>query len=112
MAKYYGKVGYVKTVEIEPGLWDEQPTESEYFGDTLQNTIRSTMPIDSTNRDFILNVQISIVADPYAIDHFSEIRYAEYMGTMWSVTSANPQYPRILLTLGGLYNGKQVETAE
>lgn len=112
MAKYYGIVGYAETVENEPGNWDEKQTELPYYGDVIRNVSRSTNPSDSTNRDITVNVQISIMADPYAIAHFSAIRYAEYMGVMWDVSSAEPLFPRIILSLGGVYNGERATVAE
>ena len=35
MEKWYGKVGYAKTVETEPGIWEEKITEHEYYGDVV-----------------------------------------------------------------------------
>lgn len=112
MAKYYGKVGYAETVEVAPGDYNEQITELPYFGDVIRNTIRSTPSTDSTNRDFTVSVQISIVADPYATAHFSSLRFVEYMGSVWDIANAEPQFPRILLTLGGVYNGERATIAE
>ena len=48
--------------------------------------------------------EISLVADPYARENFHMIRYACFMGTRWEVTSVEVQYPRLVLTLGGVYN--------
>ena len=59
----------------------------------------------STNDNLNINRQISIVADQFAYDNIGFIRYAEFMGSKWKVTSAEPQQPRIVLTLGGVYNG-------
>ena len=38
MAKFYGTIGYVKTVETEPGMWEEQKTERQYSGELVKNT--------------------------------------------------------------------------
>lgn len=105
MARFYGPIGYAKPVEASPGDWVDEITERKYYGDVLRNTSRWASTPDSTNDNLNVNVQISIVADPYAEQNFSTIKYVEFMGTKWKVTDATPQYPRIILTLGGVYNG-------
>lgn len=105
MAKWYGKVGYSETVETSPGVHTPQDTIREYFGDVIRNTTRWSVNSDSTNDDLTVNSQISIVADPFAIEKFYSIKWIEFMGNRWKVTSVEPQFPRLLLTLGGVYNG-------
>ena len=105
MAKFYGNVGYIETVEIEPGLWEEQIKERPYFGDVTRNTSRFQSS-GEVNDDISINNSISILADPYANENFQYMKYVEFMGTKWKITNAEIQYPRILLTIGGLYNGK------
>lgn len=105
MAKWYGKVGYAITKETAPGVWMNEDTERKYFGDIIQNTSRWSSNPDSTNDDLLINNKISMVADPFAYQNFHAIRYAEFMGSLWKVTNIEPQYPRLILTLGGVYNG-------
>lgn len=105
MARWFGKVGYSKTVETVPGVWTPQNTEIEYFGDVNRNSTKWTGNSESTNDNLTINVQISIVADPFAIEHFSSIKWIEYMGAKWKIVNAEPQLPRILLSLGGEWNG-------
>ena len=107
MAKWYGKIGYAETVETEPGVWDEEITERAYYGDTYRNTRLLQNNSDGTNDNINIANQISIVADPYAYENFHKIRYAEFMGAFWDVTDINVERPRLIMTLGGLYNGKQ-----
>ena len=104
MAKFYGAIGYAKTVETMPGVWAEQITERDYYGDVIRNS-RRLQSSDKVNDDINISNQISIVADPYAINNFHSMRYAEFMGAKWKVSDVEVQYPRLLLTLGGLYNG-------
>ena len=111
MAKWYGTVGYITTVETEPGLWEAQPVERNYYGDLIRNTSRWT-PSNNINDNLSTNNQISILADPYAIQKFHEIKYVEFMGTFWEVTSADIQYPRIILSLGEVYNGDTVRVTD
>ena len=104
MAKFYGAIGYAKTVETMPGVWTEQITERNYYGDVIRNS-RRLQSSDKVNDDINISNQISIVADPYAINNFHSMRYAEFMGAKWKISDVEVQYPRLLLTLGGLYNG-------
>ena len=111
MAKFYGKVGYVTTTETKPGVWKPQITEIPYSGDVIQNSSRYTPSNESTNDDLNVSVQISIIADPFANQNFHKMRYIEFMGGLWEITSVKPDRPRLLLTVGGVYNGKQTNTA-
>jgi hypothetical protein len=106
MAKWYGKVGYSETVETTPGVWKPHDTERKYYGEVIRNTTRWAGNSNSTNDDLTVNTQISIVADPFAFEKFYSIKWIEFMGVKWSVDSVDPtQPPRLILTLGGVYNG-------
>lgn len=104
MAKYYGKIGYCKQVETTPGVWEEKITVRQYYGDLIKNT-RRLQSTDQVNDDINISNEISILADPYANENFHSMRYAELMGTKWKITNVEVRYPRLILTLGGLYNG-------
>lgn len=105
MAKFYGEIGYAETVETKPGVWTEQITARMYSGDILRNF--SNIQATSTLNDNI-NVanEISILADPYAYQNFHAMRYVEFMGTKWKIKSVDVRYPRLILTIGGVYNGE------
>lgn len=103
MSKFYGAVGYAETVETSPGVWEEQITERNYYGDVIRNT-RRLQSADKVNDDINISNEISIVADPYANDHFYAIRYVVFQGAKWKVSNVDVQYPRLILSLGGLYN--------
>ena len=104
MAKWYGKVGYVDKIETAPGVWEEKITERSYFGDSIRNT-RLLQSSGGVNDNVNIGNQISIVADPYAVDHIYAMRYVEFQRSNWKVTNVDVQYPRLILTIGGLYNG-------
>lgn len=106
MARFCGKVGYITTEETRPGIWEEIVVERTYRGDTIRNK-SMWQSTESVNDDINISSDISILADAFAYQHFSEIKYVEFMGAKWKVTSATPERPRITLTLGGLYNGQQ-----
>ena len=103
MAKFYGSIGYAETVETSPGVWKEQITKREYFGELVRNT-RKLQSIDQVNDNININNEVSIIADPYAISNFHSMRYAEFMGTKWKISNVEVKYPRLILTLGGVYN--------
>lgn len=103
MAKYYGSVYYAEMVKTGIGVWEELLVERKYYGDVLRNTRR--LESDSVINDGInVGNQISIVADPYALQNFSNIRCIDWMGQKWKVTTVEVTYPRLLLSIGGLYN--------
>lgn len=104
MAKWYGVIGYADTVEVEPGIWEEQVTERPYYGELIRNT-RRLQTTDKVNDDLTISNQISIVSDPYAINNFHAMKYAVLWGTKWKITSVEVQYPRLILEVGGVYNG-------
>lgn len=103
MAKFFGVIGFVETVETKPGVWTPQVTERNYYGD-LTRSNRRLQTSDKVNDDINISNQISIVADPYANENIYAMRYAEFMGTKWKITDVEVQYPRLILSLGGEYN--------
>ena len=107
MAKFYGKIGYAESVEIRPGVWEDTMTERPYSGDTVQNNSRWNTNPDTVNDDIKLSDKLSIVTDPYANQNFQQMRYVEYMGGLWKIVGVEVARPRLLLTLGGVYNGPQ-----
>lgn len=112
MAKYSGKVGFVESVEVSPGRWEYEVTERPYKGDVLKNT-RRWESRDSLLDTLNANNMISIVAkDEYATRHTSAIRYIWWMGSRWNVTNVEVQRPRLILTIGGVYNGPTIEDSE
>lgn len=111
MAKWYGKIGYAETVETEPGIWESIITERSYYGDAFRNT-RLLQNSGGVNDNINVGNQISIVADPFAYQNFHAMRYAEFMGTNWKITIVEEQHPRLILTLGGVWNGDTAGTTE
>ena len=103
MAKYFGRIGFAQTVETSPGVQEETIVEKQYYGDLMRN-IRKLQTVDKINDDVTVANQISIISDPFVSHNFHTIRYAEFMGVKWKVTSVEVQYPRLILTLGGVYN--------
>lgn len=106
MARFFGEVGYGKSVEtpLESGVWEDVITEFSYRGDVIRNT-RQLESSDKVNDDISVSNSISVVADAYAIEHFFEIKYVRWAGVLWTVTTVEVRSPRLILNLGSVYNG-------
>lgn len=104
MTRFSGKVGYGVTVETEPGVHEDVIIEYSYFGDVVRNSLQFRQG-ESVNNDLSVNNSISVVADAYANEHFFAIRYVIWAGAYWAVSEVEAQSPRLILRLGGVYNG-------
>lgn len=103
--KWYGQVGFVKSVQSAPSAWTNEETIREYQGDVYRNSNQWSTNSDSTNDDFTVNHQISIIADPYACTNCRSIKWIEFMGARLKVKSFEIKPPRLVLTVGGVWNG-------
>lgn len=108
MAKFYGPVGYADTGEQAPGVWEEQITERMYSGELIRNT-RRLQGAETLNDNVNIANEISIVADPFACQNFYRMRYIGYMGAKWKITNVEVQYPRLILTIGGVYSESKTD---
>jgi hypothetical protein len=106
MARYHGEIGYGVSTENPPnsGVWVDTITERTYFGDVVRNTVQSSEG-ERLNNDISVSNSISVVADAYAYENFHAIRYIKWMGSRWTVQEIEVQSPRLILRLGGVYNG-------
>jgi len=104
MARFHGEVGYGTPTETAPGVWEDVIDEQEYTGDVIKNTRRLEAG-EGVNDNITVGNSISIVADQFAIDNFSKIKYVRWMGAVWIVTNVEVRSPRLILALGGVYNG-------
>lgn len=105
MAKFYGSIGFAAdATETAPGVWTERITERTYRGDVIRNTMRHD-PDGSLNDNLNVSNIISIIADPFANQNIQSLRYVKWMGASWKITSAEIQRPRLILIIGGVYNG-------
>lgn len=115
MPRFYGAVGYIETVkdETSPDTWTEKPVEQFYKGELIKNFRNLTKSSeDQLNDDITFSNQISITANPYAFSHMADMRYVKWMGTAWKVTGVDASnYPRLILNIGGVYNGETAEQA-
>lgn len=108
MARWSGIVGYeLEQTETKPGVWTDTIAERPYKGDTIRLSSRWSTNSDSVNDDLTIDNQISIVADQFAYKNFTSMKYIEFMGAKWKITNIEVRRPRLILTIGGLYNAKQ-----
>lgn len=107
MPKFFGEIGYAHTVESSPGVWTEEIIKRPYYVDVIRDTRRLQSNSDQLNDDINIANEISILADPYAYENFHMMRYVTFMGAKWKISNVEVQYPRLRLTIGGLYNGEQ-----
>ena len=106
MAKYYGKIGFAFTKETTPGVWEEDIKEVDYYGEILQDT-RRWQSTSHLNDDLEISNRFSIISDPFISSNIHIIRYLTWMGVKWKVTSVEVAYPRLVLSVGGVYNGTE-----
>lgn len=106
MARFFGEVGYGESVETPPasGVWVDTITELQYYGDIIRNTA-AIRDVANLNEEISVANRISIVADEYATANFLNIKYVRWMGVLWTVTLVEVQDPRLILSLGSVYNG-------
>lgn len=102
--KFYGKVAYAITEEVILGKWKERIVEKQYRGD-ITRVSRRLQSADKVNDDIRINNEIRILADAFAYQNFQNIRYVVWMGTKWKVESVTIDRPRLVLEIGGEYNG-------
>ena len=111
MAKFYGEIGFSKSELVKPGVYEDRIIARQYAGDVLQNS-RRIQNSGNLIDDVVVSNRISIVADDFATQNLPFARYVVWNGNAFEVTSYEYAYPRIILTLGGLYNGQQASTAD
>jgi hypothetical protein len=104
MAKFYGQIGFSVAKDDGYGQWIQEVVEKTYKGDIVRNTRRWDKGVD-INDDLVISNSISVVADKFLTENLSAMKYLKWNGGYWKITNAEIQYPRIILTLGGVYNG-------
>lgn len=109
MNKFYGSIGFAESYEKSPGVWEEKIIERKYYGNVIKKYYKYEEK-ENVNEDLNVNNQISIIIDPYAIKNFSRIRYVVWLGTRWRINTVEVSHPRLILSIGGIYNGPEPES--
>lgn len=105
MSKWFGKIGFSETVDIGNGVWKNSIVEKKYYGDITKNYTNYQLQSDKVIDNIDISNELSIISNHYANENYSAIKYAEVMGTKWRVKKVELRYPRLILILGGVYNG-------
>ena len=103
MAKFYGEIGFAISKETAPGVCTDTIERRFYYGEVNSSHIRTTNGT-SINDNVNVSDEISIVSDPFANEHYFSMKYVTYMGVKWKVENISVQFPRLVLSLGGMYN--------
>jgi hypothetical protein len=104
MAKFSGLVGYVTQSESSPGVWSSVENPIMMKGDIIRQSSNGQND-DKVNSDVSLNHRVSLVGDAYSFGNYYNIRWVEINGLKWEISSIEIQRPRIIVTLGGIWNG-------
>lgn len=106
MARFYGVIGYVHEVEDgTSGNWLQIPTEYHYYGDILRDVVQSRENLQQVHNEINISNYISIMADAYAYENYHAMKYIMWDGVRWNIREVEERRPRLLIRLGGLYNG-------
>ena len=112
MGRFYGQIGFLINEETVPGVWTEKIVERPYYGDVLKHRVNWSSS-GNLNDNITLNNDFSILADKFAYSQIGAMKYVKWRdGVCWKISSAELEYPRIRLTIGGVYNGEQAGTPE
>lgn len=104
--RFAGEVGYGRSEEqpADSGIWVDVVEERFYLGDVIRDT-RKLEAGEGLNDNVAVANSISIVADPFAEGHYYEIKYVRWNGVLWTVSTVEIRLPRLILSLGSVYNG-------
>ena len=104
MAKFHGKIGYVRTEETAPGVYEEVVTEYDSYGDVLRDSMQ-WQKSENLNDNLTISNRFTLVGDWFSYENFTRMRYITYMGAKWKITNVELQRPRLIISAGGVYNG-------
>lgn len=106
--RFSGTVGFATNEQTAPGVWQDVITERAYRGDVVRNARRLEPVLQvppEANAPLALENSFSILADAHAYENYIHIRYVLWEGARWRVTNVEVRRPRLILTVGELWNG-------
>ena len=106
MARFAGNIGFAHTVQVRPGVYKEEIVERQYFGDFTRKG-HSLQEGEHLNDKIRMSNMVSVIADEYIYENASQIRYVNWAGTDWKISSVEVVRPRLVLYFGGVYNGSK-----
>ena len=105
MAKYCGMLGILSQVETAPSVWEPRVIEKMVYGDIVRDNQNNINKNNQVNDSIKINNQISIIGDPSIYTDLSSLIYVTYAGAKWKITTIEVKPPRLLLSMGEVYNG-------
>lgn len=109
MTRFSGVIGFGFTEKTAPGVWKDEFEERHVYGEVKRDTRRLENGT-SVNDNINTNNVIEIIGDDYIFDNFLNIKYVSWMGSLWKISNVDVQRPRLILTIGGIYNGDSPRT--
>lgn len=94
-----------KNKEVRPGVWKMQPEEVTHRAKLLTYN-KDYDSGEEVNDDLKLRNRYEIVMKDKKLD-YQDMRYVIVKGTKWKVSALEFLEVRIIITLGGVYNGGQ-----
>lgn len=104
MSRFYGKIGFISTIESEPGIWTDEIIERRYRGEIKKDFYKWSSS-EHLNDNVNISNAVSVIADTYMYDNIYAMKYIHLGGALWKITDIEIQRPRLILSIGGLYNG-------
>lgn len=102
-------IGFEITEEVNRGKFMPKSVERRYAGEVLKMYGNRSQTTDQVNDEIGVSNRLSIVADPFAYHNFQTMKYIEWMGALWCIKDVEVQPPRLILSIGGVYNGERGE---
>lgn len=102
MARYFGHIGFATQIETSPGIWTDIIEQRPYKGDVIRNGRRYDSG-ESINDNFTITNTFSIISDAFLYSHIPAMRYIEYLGSKFKITSVDIDRPRVTISVGGVY---------
>jgi hypothetical protein len=102
--RFHDVIGIGASVETAPGVWDDVIVERKFRGDVVRNT-RKYSEGESVNDNLSVGNSVTVVSDEYLMGHIADMRYVKVAGSLWRITDVEIERPRLILRLGGVYNG-------
>lgn len=110
--KWCGKIGFFVEEEvfkdgIGTGVWKNRIVEKQYLGDLVSDYRSQDAGNNQVNDNLNVNNRISIIADRFIDEHIIDIKYIEFKGQKFKLKAFSQNYPRIELSIGGVYHEEQ-----
>lgn len=109
MPKFSGKIGFGYEVEVSPGVFDLAIVERSYLGDVVREALERVGGQTVLGESKTAN-SFNIVGDAYSYTNFMDMKYVLWNGRYYEVRQTElKQRPRMLIRIGGRYNGPTAE---